>query len=599
MKTLALVLAALLALAPVAARAEKPLGPEEITSVDEVAVAIASYFPRAQGEVKAVQGDRLTLSIGRKEGLLPGMVLSLWREGREFQHPVTKAVLGHVEESVGTVEVTAVAEGSSTAVPKTRQKDPKIGDRARISPRPLGIAVIPVGAERPEILQGLLDRLKELGRFQVQDAQTTAQSLKGRPQRDASAARDLIAAGKLDAVAALGTYPVGDKLLLTVRIFYAGEADPVDTYVAMLTLASKREALGDVRPYFAPVAPAQEKLADLPAAARRFAVDDLEVDGVQEYVFTDESRLHIYRSDASGWKEVWTETVPPAEREGRQVHVDVLDVNGNGRPEIFVTRMLSGRVSSLVFEFRDGAFRRIAEVPGFLRVLRMPGRGRVLIGQDYDPDIFYSGPVREMTWSGGAYAPGATIALPKGIGFFDFAFANLGDGRPSLVAFDGDYHVTVYSGMTVIWKSEEAYLAVDTVVQRPATGLDAALGRTPTDLDRAVDGQSAQRRKDREVRIPGGILTADLDGNGRDEIIVPKNSTALLTGGYKNGELHILEWNGNRLEPRWSVRDLDGAVLDAQLLTPSGNAGRIAALVRVPGGLFSKDTVRVELYSGK
>ena len=46
--------------------ADKALGPEEFTSVDELAYAIAAYFPKVQGGVTAVQGDRLTLALGEK-----------------------------------------------------------------------------------------------------------------------------------------------------------------------------------------------------------------------------------------------------------------------------------------------------------------------------------------------------------------------------------------------------------------------------------------------------------------------------------------------------------------------------------------------------
>ncbi|MDH4161517.1 MAG: VCBS repeat-containing protein [Nitrospirota bacterium] len=599
MKKFAAVLIGFLLLMPLAVRAEKALGPEEVTSVDEIAVSIASYFPKVQGEVSALQGDRLTLSVGRKEGLLPGMVLSLWREGREFQHPVTKAVLGHVEDEIGSVEVLTVAEGSSTAVMKNKLKDPKQGDRARISPRKLALGVLPVVADRPEIIQGLSDRLQELGRFSVLETQKTVSFLKGKKQRDTSLVREMIDAYKLDAVTAVGLYPVGEKLLVTARVFYANESDPVDTIVVLLSLASKREALGDVRPFFAPVQAAQEKLPDLPVAARYFGAGDLDGDGALEYVFSDEMRLHIYRPEPSGWKEAWTEQVPMGEKEGRQFHLDVADIDGNGKPEIYVTRMLNSRVSTVILEHQGKGFQRVAEMNGFLRVLRQPGRGMVLIGQDYDPATFYAGPVREYAWSGGKIAAGQTIALPKDVNLYGFTFADFGEARPLLVLFDRDNRLSVYSGDTVLWRSEERYVAVDAVVIKPLSGLDSAVGRTASDLDRAMGSAAAQREKDREIRIPGDIQALDLDGNGKDELVLPRNTPVPLLGGYKGGEVHSLAWTGSRLEPRWTVKDLAGPVLAAQILPPVRGAATVAALVQIPGGLFSKDAYRVELYEGK
>ena len=74
-----------------------------------------------------------------------------------------------------------------------------------------------------------------------------------------------------------------------------------------------------------------------------------------------------------------------------QINVDSADINGNGRPEIFVTAMFGGKVFSYVIEFQEGGYRRIADVPGFLRVLQYPGKGAVLIGQAYDPVTFFAG----------------------------------------------------------------------------------------------------------------------------------------------------------------------------------------------------------------
>ena len=102
MKKVSLIVLLVVSLLSSPAFAEKGLGPEEFSSVDELAYAIAAYFPKVQGGVTTVQGDRLTLALGEKHGLLPGMELTLWRDGREILHPVTKAVIGRAEDEVGS-----------------------------------------------------------------------------------------------------------------------------------------------------------------------------------------------------------------------------------------------------------------------------------------------------------------------------------------------------------------------------------------------------------------------------------------------------------------------------------------------------------------
>src|SRR5687768_11668865 len=83
-----------------------PAGPAApITALVE---QIADLFPKVQGEVLEVQGDVLTLDVGRKNGVQPGLVLELYRTGREIKHPRTGLILGRAEDTLGTVRITEV-----------------------------------------------------------------------------------------------------------------------------------------------------------------------------------------------------------------------------------------------------------------------------------------------------------------------------------------------------------------------------------------------------------------------------------------------------------------------------------------------------------
>src|SRR3989442_13432849 len=62
---------------------------------------IVALFPRASGEVVEVQGATVTLSIGKREGLVAGAGMTLFREGRELRHPKTGETLGKTEQELG------------------------------------------------------------------------------------------------------------------------------------------------------------------------------------------------------------------------------------------------------------------------------------------------------------------------------------------------------------------------------------------------------------------------------------------------------------------------------------------------------------------
>jgi hypothetical protein len=603
MKKLIVLFLFVLFFGPAAFAAEKPLGAEEFTSVEELALALSSYFPKVQGEVKTVQGDRLTLALGRNEGLIPGMVLTLWRDGKEVIHPVTKAVIGRVEDEVGTVEVVTVNDSSSTAAMKKKLKEAKPGDRARITPRKINAALVPLRPDNAEIIRTLAERLNEFGRLNVLEPAKVDVFLQNSKAREQALVRELGSAFGLDAVVSVGIYPSEGRLMVTARIFYTEDVSQLDTIVAMLNLKSKSTAFGEVKPYFTPVKEEKTTTSELPFTAQFFLADDFEPDGKQEYVFSDSGVLHIYRNEPSGWREVWTETIPadkgalatlewrgsmavPKEGTGIQhINIDSADFNGNGRPEIFVTAVVNGSVVSYVIEFGDGSYRRTSDIPGFVRVVTFPSKGTVLLGQGFDPVTFYAGNPKEYVLSDGKYTPGPEVSLPSGLGLYGWIFARLDERQPLLVALDDDDRLQVYAGETLLWKSAEQYTAVDKFVYRPVAGIEGILNKTaPTD-------------KGQRLRLRGRVLAVDTNNDGRDEILLPKNVGTAFIGGFTGAELHGLEWTGSRLNPVWSIKEIPGPVYDFRLAQHDQPGTTVSALVRTKGGLFTKDRQQLILYS--
>jgi len=569
--------------------AEKPLGIEEYTSIDQLAAEIVSYFPKVQGEVKAVNGDQLTVALGSKDGLIPGVELTLWRDGKEILHPVTGEVIGRAEVSVGSAEVLSLTETSATVVVRNRVLDPKPGDKARITPKKINLAILPVRADRPEIIHGLTERLNELGRFTILDSSKAAEFLRGKKERDDSIIREMSKTFSLDVIAAVGIYPAeGGKILVTTRLFYADEARSLDTIVAMIDLKTKKDAFGDIKPYFLPMKVEKGRITELPFEAQFFGAADLEGNGETEYVFSDGTRLHIYRQSVKGWSEEWQEPKALPSEEIQHINLDIADINGDGRPQIFVTEMRRGKIVSYVVEWREGTYQRISDVPGFLRVLNYPGKGRILIGQDYDPKTFYAGSPREYDWSNGKYALGQEISLPGEIGLYGFVFAEVGESSPLLVALTDNDHVAVYSKDSRIWRSEEAYPSVGVTLHKPVTDPVSVISESVGEL-----------QKSQKVRVTGRVLALDVNGDGKDEIILVKNIGDTFFGNYSKADIVCLGWTGARLEQRWIVKDVPGAVPDFQIIRQESSGASILALVKDSGGLFAKDRYSVQTFTAK
>jgi hypothetical protein len=604
----------------VAIGAEKPYGVEEFTSVKELADSISSYFPKVQGEVKNVHGDTLSVSLGKKDGLKTGVTLMLWRAGKEIVHPVTGAVIGRAEEEVGEAEVTEVGETASTLRILKKQQSPRQGDIARITPKKIKFALVPLRPGRTDVIQELTARLSETGRFSILESGKLAAFLKDRKQRDSSVIKELGRAFELEVVTTIEIYPSeGGKLLVTIGMFYADDARQISTMMVMLDLKTKKEPLAEVRPFFAPDRDDTSFFADgkgftadgkvtagLPFSARLFAVGDLEGDGSIHYVFSDGAKIHIFRQVKEGWREEWAELNPIASGEIIHINVDIADINGNGKQEIFVTAMQNEKVLSYVVEFEDGSYRRIAAMPGFLRVVKYPGKGDILLGQSYDPELFYAGKPRQYSWSEGKYVAKFEFPLPKGVDLYGFVIAAMGEAEPLLVALNDRDQLVVYSNNNALWRSEEKYLTPTLAVAKPLAGLDAVFRKQASE-EAEKTGSPPIFLNIEKVKIRGRVLAVDVNGDGKDEIIMPKNSAVPYLDyigvnyliGYKDAEFVGLVWTGTKLEQQFNIKKVAGIVLDSRLLKQENETARLVVLARIPGWWIKKDTTQVMSYSIK
>ena len=167
----AVVLASLAAVS--ALSAQTPARTPAVPSGSLLAIAdqVAALFPRVSGEVIEVQGSTVTVSVGKRDAVQPGLELTLVRPGRELRHPKTGELLGRTETQVGRLRVEQVFEAYSTgSVPVGTQPAP--GDIARISAGKQRITVVAmVSGVRETVVEAalteIIDALNRTGRFQV------------------------------------------------------------------------------------------------------------------------------------------------------------------------------------------------------------------------------------------------------------------------------------------------------------------------------------------------------------------------------------------------------------------------------------------------
>src|SRR6267142_4253271 len=176
-----LVVVALALLTPGADAQTPPSASAPASSINVVVDQVKDRFPKVDGDVVEVQDKTITLSLGKKDGLVAGIELSVYREGRELRHPKTGDLLGKTEQTVGRMLVEQVFEAYSTGR-VTQGGEVQPGDRARVSAGKVPLTVVSLSEGVKDALaeaavQALLEGLNQTGRFAVNPNDVIATTL--------------------------------------------------------------------------------------------------------------------------------------------------------------------------------------------------------------------------------------------------------------------------------------------------------------------------------------------------------------------------------------------------------------------------------------
>src|SRR5262245_24827123 len=133
---------------------------------------VQALFPKVDGEVIEVQNGTVTLGLGSRDGLVSGVELAMYRQGRELRHPKTGEVLGRTEQQLGRLTIQQVFEAYSTGS-ASPGSEVQPGDRARISAGKIKLSVVPLvepgvrDALADAAVHEMTDALNRTGRFQI------------------------------------------------------------------------------------------------------------------------------------------------------------------------------------------------------------------------------------------------------------------------------------------------------------------------------------------------------------------------------------------------------------------------------------------------
>jgi TolB-like protein len=267
------------------------------------------------------------------------------------------------------------------------------------------------------------------------------------------------------------------------------------------------------------------------------ALGDVDRDGKTETVIITPNRILILRNFQQRMQ-----TVYESPESGWDVYigVDVADINGNGTPEIFITSLALGRLSvqSFVLEFDGKSYNRIAsDMPYYLRVTDIPGRGPVLLGQAQVLGEPYDGAISEMIWRNGRYEPDTRINVSGNV--LGFTLGDItNNGTESMAAYtSGDYIRVISAADKNLWKSSEKY------------------------------GGSTIYYENRSHYLPMRLMTLKSPKDGKTAVLAVKNHDVAgmklqRFRSFNEAQIILFTWDGLGLAPQWKTRKLSGMIRD-------------------------------------
>ncbi len=289
-------------------------------------------------------------------------------------------------------------------------------------------------------------------------------------------------------------------------------------------------------------------------------VGDIDGDGVNETLVMDKNDIWVYKRGKEEFEFFNKFSGGAADN---FLSLDALDLNGNGRTEIFVTNVNKGRLSSFVLEYNTSK-KKLEKIQKnidlFFRAFSRPGEEPVLFCQKMGMSGGFYGGIYRVEYKDGEYVQGLSVDYPSGTSIFGLALpVDIDkDGKPEVVRLNNDNHLEVDAmDGTAKWKSKDYW------------------GGTTNYFSTAKKEEEANRGADTlpgegDIYIQPRIFITDLNHDNIPEVLVEKNISETLNllpkfRLYKTSNVFNLQWDGVNLSENWRSRLIDGYIADYQI----------------------------------
>ena len=572
---------------------------------------VLALFPKVDGEVIEVQGSTITLSLGSRDGLIAGVELALYRQGRELRHPKTGEILGRTEQTVGRVVVQQVLEAYSTGT-ASAGAEVQPGDRARVSAGKIKLSLVPIveGGVKEALAEAavheVIEAFNRASRFQIGlgDGISVWIAQQGIKREDVLAGKGLdsiVERFKVEHMLIVAFTRVQGKPYMDVRLFSSPAVSPRLTTALFVPPTIKPAAKGD----FSAAGKQRESqtpnpqrsflarllFGDLDAGAYSsgessitlkeiakypFYVTSMDVsvgskDKIARMVITDGDRVFLYRITPERVLEPeWTYR---GDTRARVFSVQLAELSDDGTPYVVVNRysqIQAIQVNSLILATKDKKpVVAVEDVNEILLAVDVSGDGvkKVLWAQSFvENGFFKKGDATRVALRNDRLVADGRVRVPSSFRATGATYTNIsGKGTRALAFIDEN------SRLRIAIDVEDAFRSSSLVGGGlPKLGVERQIergGRTYLYTPEPMP------------------LSVDLDGDGIEEVVVPQNQFP--------GRLAVVFKGPGGYRFQTVNSGFEGTIVALGAITGDGTPALVVAVARYAGMIGSAGETQI------
>jgi hypothetical protein len=242
----------------------------------------------------------------------------------------------------------------------------------------------------------------------------------------------------------------------------------------------------------------------LPMHITGVSICDIDNDKLMETLIISQNKLLVFRFTNKSFTKI---AEYKASRGTQFLAIDAADLNGNGKPEIFVTacNAQSNFVTSFIGEFENRQFKILQKkIPYFLRVLTVSDGTKVLFGQDFSDNGVNYGKMYRFSLSNQKFSVQEKIPFPREHSILSLStYRNKRDSLLSYLCFSshGNIELINFSSYQSEMESSDLFSGGPSYMLLPTN----------------------ETNDENRSYLPIRTLSEDLNNDSVDEIIAVKN----------------------------------------------------------------------------